>query len=74
MTCENALEVFGFISIGDVLDQQLNSTEEEELAEDRAEFLDPVEGVKVARICMCQIDMEGSVIVMCNKLERNYTN
>lgn len=74
MTCENAVEVFGFLSTGEVLDQQLNSTEEEEVAEDRAAFLDPVEGIKVARKCMFQIDNEGSMIVMCNKLERNYTN
>jgi len=74
MTCENALEVYGFLSIGEVLYQQLNSAEEEEVAEDRAAFLDPVEAIKVAKKYMCQIDIEGSMIVMCNKLERNYTN
>jgi hypothetical protein len=74
MTCEKALEVYGFPSIGEVLYQQLNSTEEEEVAEDRAEFLDPVQRIKVAGKYMCQMDIEGSMIVMCNKLERNYTN
>jgi len=49
ITCENALEVFGFLSNGEVLDQQLNSTEEDEVAEDRAALLDPVKGIKVAR-------------------------
>jgi len=49
MTCENALEVFGFLSTGEVLDQQLNSTEEEEVAEDRVASLDPVERIKMAR-------------------------
>jgi hypothetical protein len=73
MTCENSLEVYGFLSIGEVY-QRLNRTEEEEVAEDRAAFFDPVEEIKVARKYMCQIDIEGSMIVMCNKLERNYTN
>jgi hypothetical protein len=74
MTCENALEVYGFLSTGEMLDQQLNSTEEEEVAEDRAAFFNPVERIKLARKYMCQIDIEGSRIVMCNKLERNCTN
>ena len=44
------------------------------MAEDRAPLLDPVEEIKEARKYMCQIDIEGSMIVMCNKLERYYTN
>ena len=48
MTCENALEVYGFLIIGEVY-QQLKSTEEQEVAEDRAALLDPVVGIKVAR-------------------------
>jgi hypothetical protein len=43
------------------------------VAEDRAAFLDPVERIQMARKYMCQIDIEGSRIVMCNKLERNCT-
>jgi hypothetical protein len=48
--------------------------EEEEVAEYKATFLDGLRGLETARKYICQFHTKKSVIVMCNKVENNYTD
>jgi hypothetical protein len=66
-TCDNALEV----CVYDMLDQHLTRPEEEEVAEHKPTFLDPLKGLEAARKYVCQLDTENNNIVKCNKIE-NY--
>jgi hypothetical protein len=69
-TRDNVLEVCRDHGVGVVSDKQLNRPEEEEeVAEGRVTFLDELKGLEMARNYMCHFDVEGSIIIMCNKLE-----
>jgi hypothetical protein len=69
-TCDSALEVCGFQTVNQVLDQHLTRPEEEEEEEDhKATFLDVLKGLEAARKYLCQFDTENNIILMCNKVE-----
>jgi hypothetical protein len=46
---------------------------EEEVAEHKATFLDPLKGLEATRKYL-SFDTMNSIIVMCNKLNINYTD
>jgi hypothetical protein len=44
--------------------------EDEELAEDKATFLDTLKGIEAAKKHTCQFHVEDNITVMCNKMEQ----
>jgi hypothetical protein len=57
----------------EVLDQHLTKpegkTNEEEVAEHKATFLDALKGLEAATKYICQFDTKNSINVMCNKVD-----
>jgi hypothetical protein len=64
------LMTFVVFSVDQVLDQYLTKPEEEEeVAENKATFLDALKGPEAARKYMCQFGTKRSITVMCIEIE-----
>jgi hypothetical protein len=61
---------FVVFSVNQVLDQySTKAKEEEEVAENKATFLDALKGLEAARKCMCQFDTDKSIPVICMNIK-----